>query len=111
MLELQEALSLPTIPDRIECFDISHVQGAYTVASMSVFEQGKAKSSDYRRFLGRRVKVRTRRPVDVAGGTPAQRSVTGELVGATDADVTVASAQGVVSIPLAEVKRSNLVGE
>jgi len=55
MLELQEALSLPTIPDRIECFDISHVQGAYTVASMSVFEQGKAKSSDYRRFRIRTV--------------------------------------------------------
>jgi excinuclease ABC subunit C len=55
MLELQEALGLPTIPDRIECFDISHVQGAYTVASMSVFEEGKAKSSDYRRFRIRTV--------------------------------------------------------
>jgi len=55
MLELQEALALPTIPDRIECFDISHVQGAYTVASMSVFEQGKPKSSDYRRFRIRTV--------------------------------------------------------
>ena len=55
MLELQEALSLPTIPERIECFDISHVQGAYTVASMSVFEQGKPKSSDYRRFRIRTV--------------------------------------------------------
>src|SRR5204862_1125189 len=55
MLELQEALSLPTIPERIECFDISHVQGAYTVASMSVFEQGRSKSSDYRRFRIRTV--------------------------------------------------------
>jgi len=55
MLELQEALGLPTIPERIECFDISHVQGAYTVASMSVFDQGKAKSSDYRRFRIRTV--------------------------------------------------------
>lgn len=55
MLELQEALGLPTIPERIECFDISHVQGAYTVASMSVFEQGKSKSSDYRRFRIRTV--------------------------------------------------------
>ncbi len=55
MLELQEALGLSTIPERVECFDISHVQGAYTVASMSVFEQGKAKSSDYRRFRIRTV--------------------------------------------------------
>jgi excinuclease ABC subunit C len=55
MLELQEALGLPTIPERVECFDISHVQGAYTVASMSVLEQGKAKSSDYRRFRIRTV--------------------------------------------------------
>jgi len=50
MLELQEALSLPTIPERIECFDISHVQGAYTVASMSVLENARPKSSEYRRF-------------------------------------------------------------
>jgi excinuclease ABC subunit C len=50
MEELQEALDLPTIPVRVECFDISHVQGAYTVASMSVAENGRPKNSDYRRF-------------------------------------------------------------
>jgi excinuclease ABC subunit C len=50
MMELQEALSLPTIPERIECYDISHVQGAYTVASMSVLESAKPKTSEYRRF-------------------------------------------------------------
>jgi excinuclease ABC subunit C len=50
MVELQEALELPTIPERIECFDISHVQGAYTVASMSVSEGGRPKNADYRRF-------------------------------------------------------------
>lgn len=55
MLELQEALGLPTIPERVECFDISHVQGAYTVASMSVFEQARPKPSDYRRFRIRTV--------------------------------------------------------
>lgn len=55
MLELQEALGLPTSPERIECFDISHVQGAYTVASMSVFEQARPKPSDYRRFRIRTV--------------------------------------------------------
>jgi len=50
IMELQEMLSLPTVPERIECFDISHVQGAYTVASMSVLESAKPKTSDYRRF-------------------------------------------------------------
>jgi excinuclease ABC subunit C len=50
MEELQEALELPTIPVRVECFDISHVQGAYTVASMSVAENGRPKNADYRRF-------------------------------------------------------------
>jgi ribosome maturation factor RimP len=74
-------------------------------------ERPLAKPEHFRRFLGRRVKVRTRRPLEVAERAPGQRSVTGELVGATDEDVTVASATGVVSIPLAEIKRSNLVGE
>lgn len=55
MLELQEALALPTIPERIECFDISHVQGAYTVASMSVLEQARPRPAEYRRFRIRTV--------------------------------------------------------
>ncbi|MPZ14835.1 MAG: excinuclease ABC subunit UvrC [Chloroflexi bacterium] len=55
MLELQEILGLPTIPDRIECFDISHVQGTYTVASMSVLDHARARPSDYRRFRIRTV--------------------------------------------------------
>jgi excinuclease ABC subunit C len=48
---LQEALSLPELPKRIECFDISHIQGAETVASMVVWEDGKMKKSDYRKFI------------------------------------------------------------
>jgi excinuclease ABC subunit C len=48
---LQEALSLPELPRRIECFDISHIQGAETVASMVVCEDGKMKKSDYRKFI------------------------------------------------------------
>jgi excinuclease ABC subunit C len=48
--ELQEALELPDAPLRIECIDISHVQGTNVVASMVVFEDGLAKKSDYRRF-------------------------------------------------------------
>ena len=53
--ELQEALSLPELPKRVECFDISHIQGAETVASMVVWEEGKMKKSDYRKFIMRTV--------------------------------------------------------
>lgn len=48
--ELQEALDLPRLPHRIECFDVSHVQGSQVVAAMVVFEGGKPKKADYRRF-------------------------------------------------------------
>ena len=47
---LQDALSLEELPRRIECFDISHIQGAETVASMVVWEDGAMKKSDYRKF-------------------------------------------------------------
>jgi excinuclease ABC subunit C len=52
---LQEALSLPARPRKIECFDISHIQGAETVASMVVWEEGKMKKSEYRKFIIRSV--------------------------------------------------------
>ena len=48
--ELQIELGLDNIPKRIECYDISHIQGSNVVASMSVFENGIPKKSDYRRF-------------------------------------------------------------
>ena len=48
---LQDALMLPELPKRIECFDISHIQGAETVASMVVWEDGQMKKSDYRKFI------------------------------------------------------------
>jgi excinuclease ABC subunit C len=47
---LQDILMLPDLPKRIECFDISHIQGAETVASMVVWEDGDMKKSDYRKF-------------------------------------------------------------
>jgi excinuclease ABC subunit C len=53
--ELQEVLGTPELPRRIECFDISHIQGAETVASMVVWEDGKMKKSDYRKFIIRTV--------------------------------------------------------
>jgi excinuclease ABC subunit C len=48
---LQDTLNLPTPPSRIECFDISHIQGTDKVASMVVWEDGRMKKSDYRKFI------------------------------------------------------------
>src|SRR5271170_4424586 len=48
---LQNALNLPEEPRRIESFDISHIQGTDTVASMVVWENGRMKKSDYRKFI------------------------------------------------------------
>jgi excinuclease ABC subunit C len=59
LMALQEALDLPEAPLRIECFDISNLQGTEIVASMVVMEDGLAKRSDYRRF-----KIRTQEGQD-----------------------------------------------
>jgi excinuclease ABC subunit C len=48
---LQDALNLPEPPKRIECFDISHIQGTDKVASMVVWEDGRMKKADYRKFI------------------------------------------------------------
>jgi len=50
LLELQEVFQLPSLPRRIEGFDISHIQGSFTVASMVVAEDAFAKRSDYRKY-------------------------------------------------------------
>src|ERR671918_1950721 len=63
------------------------------------------KPDHYRRFLGRRARVRLREPRD------GHKSFTGELVGASDDEVTVAADDGVVSIPYADINRSNLLPE
>ncbi|MBK9167851.1 MAG: excinuclease ABC subunit UvrC [Bryobacterales bacterium] len=52
---LRDALGLPEAVSRIECFDISHTQGTDQVASMVVWEDGKTKKSDYRKFIIRTV--------------------------------------------------------
>ena len=57
--ELEEELSLPLPLNRMECYDISHIQGSNTVASMVVFEEGQPKRSQYRRF-----KIKTVEGVD-----------------------------------------------
>lgn len=51
LVELQELLGLPTVPTRIESFDISNIQGSENVAGMVVCENGEMKKSDYRKFI------------------------------------------------------------
>jgi len=61
------------------------------------------KPQHYTRFLGRRARLRLREARD------GHKSVTGELVGASDSDVTIAAPDGVVTIPYEQIARSNLV--
>lgn len=63
------------------------------------------KPAHFQRFLGRRARVRTREPID------GSRTFTGELVGADEQTVTVAADTGVVTVPYADIHRSNLVEE
>ncbi len=78
-------------------------------------ERPLTKPNHFRRFVGRRARVRTREPRLLTGpGTSAQRhvrSITGELVGATDSEITLAADGGVIAIPYSEIRRSNLVEE
>jgi excinuclease ABC subunit C len=63
---LQNALNLPEEPRRIESFDISHIQGTDTVASMVVWENGRMKKSDYRKFI---IRGDEGRPVEAGAET------------------------------------------
>jgi ribosome maturation factor RimP len=79
-------------------------------------ERPLTKPTHFRRFVGRRARVRTRlpRPIPAAGSSSAgrrARSFTGELVGATDSEITLAADGGVIAIPYSEIRRSNLVEE
>ncbi len=76
-------------------------------------ERPLSKPAHFRRFVGRRARVRLREPRPAAGsGRPGRsRSLTGELVGASEEEVTLAADEGVIAIPYAEIRRSNLVEE
>jgi excinuclease ABC subunit C len=73
---LQNALNLVEEPERIECFDISHIQGSDTVASMVVWEKGRLKKGDYRKFVIRGFEAAAvegrsaTRSTDEASGSP-----------------------------------------
>ena len=68
-------------------------------------ERPLSKPQHFQRFLGRRARVRTR------GSHDGHKSFTGELVGASESEVTIAADTGVVAIPYAEIQRSHLIEE
>ena len=74
---LETALGLPTTPKRIESFDISHIQGSDTVASMVVWENGRMKKSDYRKFI---IRGTGGNQGEVAGTPPDDKGPEGELL-------------------------------
>jgi ribosome maturation factor RimP len=84
-------------------------------------ERPLTKPAHFRRFVGRRARVRTRHPRPLAplgdgeraggGSARAVQSFTGELVGASEDEVTLAADGGVIAIPYSEIRRSNLIGE
>jgi ribosome maturation factor RimP len=84
-----------------------HLRDLLTEVGLEVSSPGPerplSKPDHFRRFVGRRARVRTR---EDHGG---RRTFTGELVGASDDEVTVAADGGVVSIPYADINRSNLL--
>jgi ribosome maturation factor RimP len=74
-------------------------------------ERPLTKPAHFRRFVGRRARVRTRHPRPAAAGTNAVHSFTGELVGASEDEVTLAADGGVIAIPYSEIRRSHLIEE
>jgi ribosome maturation factor RimP len=88
----------------------NHLRDLLTDYTLEVSSPGPerplTKPDHFRRYLGRRARVRTRQK---HGGRDGRTSFTGELVGASDHEVTIAADGGVVSIPYADVKRSNLL--
>jgi len=119
---LQDTLGLPDLPRRIECFDISHIQGAETVASMVVWEEGEMKKSDYRKFIIRTVEGvddfasmrevvarRYKRLVDEQKPMPSLILIDGGL-GQLHAAADALETLGIINQPLASIaKREEII--
>ena len=119
---LQDSLGLPDLPRRIECFDISHIQGAETVASMVVWEDGQMKKSDYRKFIIRTVEGvddfasmrevvtrRYKRLVDEQKPMPSLILIDGGL-GQLHAAADALEGLGIINQPLASIaKREEII--
>jgi len=73
-------------------------------------ERPLTKPAHFRRFVGCRARVRTRHPRSSAR-QDNRESFTGELVGASEEEVTLAADGGIIAIPYSEIRRSNLIGE
>jgi excinuclease ABC subunit C len=114
---LEEALGLPEPPRRIECFDISHIQGTDQVASMVVWEDGRMKKSDYRKFIIREVAGnddfasmrevvtrRYRRVLEEGGALPGLVLIDGGI-GQLHAAAGALEALGVMNPPLASIAK------
>ena len=117
MESLQESLSLPEIPQRIECFDISHFQGAATVGSMVVWENGKMKKADYRHFIVRTVegiddfasmrevvRRRYRRLLDEKKAMPGLVLIDGGI-GQLHSAAAAIEELGIINLPLASIAK------
>ena len=101
---LQDLLMLPELPRRIECFDISHIQGAETVASMVVWENGAMKKSDYRKFQVKTVTgvddfAAMREIVGRRYKRVLQETTASELVETSDSDARVQDGAGRGKMP------------
>jgi excinuclease ABC subunit C len=116
--EIEEALDLERAPRRIECFDISNLQGSDIVASMVVWEDGRMKKSDYRRFIIRSVSglpddfqsmrevvTRRYRRVQEAGGKMPDLVLIDGGVGQLHAAQSALDALNIVDQPLASIAK------
>ncbi|HXW59043.1 MAG TPA: ribosome maturation factor RimP [Solirubrobacteraceae bacterium] len=96
--------------------ELSDLRARYSLeVSSPGSERPLTKPAHFRRFVGRRARVRMRRPCRApapGGGERTVRSFTGELVGATEREITLAAADGgVITIPYTQIRRSTLVEE
>lgn len=125
LAEIKETLNLSNLPSRMECYDISNIQGSAAVGSMVVFEDGRSKPSHYRRFkiksvsgaddyamLQEVIKRRFKR----SGGMNAEANTWARLPdlilidggrGQLNSVVTAMSELGVISVPVAALAKEN----
>ncbi len=89
---------------------LSDMRDRYTLEISSPgSERPLSKPDHFRRYIGRRARVRMRSPEPVA--IQRRRSYTGELVGASDSEITLAAEGGILAIPYSDIRRCNLVEE
>lgn len=103
-IDTPDGVTLATCERVTQALDSIRERYALEVSSPGT-DRPLTKPAHFRRFLGRRARVRTR------GEHQGHRSFTGELVGASDEEITIAVDEGVIAIPYADIHRSNLVEE